>query len=256
MIDPTVGTIRECLGHLVYGDEDDELEDAVVRLLKSQGKTLCTVEYATAGSMAEWLSRASAHEECYLGGHVIRSTAMLSSELGDSAALVETAGASSREVAEALASICRTSTGADYCLVVGPFPEPDSSDPAPPYHFALATPEKVTVKASTLAGHQSIWIARARQGRAEPAAAGTARRDALSIRSSAPSGRESPAHPSFDRSAIALSYLPLAAARSRPEPEPSATAEAARRPPATPTACCPGRRRWPAGRRPWWRSCT
>ncbi len=161
MIDPTVGTIRECLGNLVYGDEDDELEDAVVRLLKSHSKTLCTVEYATAGIMAEWLSRASAREECYLGGHVIRSTAMLESELGDSASLIQSAGPSSREVVETLASICRARSGADYCLVVGPFPEPTAADPAPPYHFALATPDKIMVKASNMAGHNSIWLPRA-----------------------------------------------------------------------------------------------
>ena len=57
MIDPTVGTIRECLGNLVFGQEDDELEDAVVRLLKDQGKTLCTVEYATAGLITNVGSR-------------------------------------------------------------------------------------------------------------------------------------------------------------------------------------------------------
>jgi nicotinamide-nucleotide amidase len=161
LIDPTVGTIRECLGHLVYGDEDDELEDAVVRLLKERGKTLCTVEYATAGLMAEWLSRASARESCYLGGHVIRSTAMLASELGDAAPLVESAGPASSEVVEALASACRVRSGADYCLVVGPFPESTPDDPAPPYHFALATPERVIVKASNMAGHNSIWLPRA-----------------------------------------------------------------------------------------------
>src|ERR1044072_1956465 len=32
-MEPTIATIRECLGSLVYGEEDDELEDAVVRLL-------------------------------------------------------------------------------------------------------------------------------------------------------------------------------------------------------------------------------
>jgi hypothetical protein len=30
-----------------------------------------------------------------------------------------------------------------------------------PYHFSLATPERVIVKAATLAGHPSIWTPRA-----------------------------------------------------------------------------------------------
>ena len=46
---PTAATIRECLGSLVFGEEDDELEDAVVRLLEQTGRTLVTVEVGTAG---------------------------------------------------------------------------------------------------------------------------------------------------------------------------------------------------------------
>ncbi len=160
-IDPTVGTIRECLGNLVFGYEDDELEDSVIRLLQEYGKTLCSVEYATAGTIAGWLSRAAAGDQHYLGGRVLRSTAMLEQELGDSRGLVAETGAASREVAERLASLCRTTSGADYGLAVGPFPPLGENDPAQPYHFALATPEKVVVKASTMAGHNSIWIPRA-----------------------------------------------------------------------------------------------
>ncbi len=49
---PTVHTIHECLGNLVFGEEDDELEDAVVRLLAERGLTLSTAEIGTAGTLA------------------------------------------------------------------------------------------------------------------------------------------------------------------------------------------------------------
>ena len=55
-MEPTAATIRQCLGSLVYGEEDDELEDAVVRLLAQRGQKLATVEMATAGTLAQWLS--------------------------------------------------------------------------------------------------------------------------------------------------------------------------------------------------------
>ncbi len=45
----TVQTIHDCLGSIVFGEEDDELEDAVARLLESRGATLATVEFGTAG---------------------------------------------------------------------------------------------------------------------------------------------------------------------------------------------------------------
>lgn len=160
-IEPTVSTIRECLGSLVFGDEEDELEDAVVRLLAGRGQTLATIEYGTSGVLAECLSRAGGDSPNYLGGHVLHGPAMLTHELGEQGELVARLGAGSREVVEALAAAFRSSSGADYALAVGPFPGGGANNPEIPYYFALATPEKVMVKASTLAGHPSIWIPRA-----------------------------------------------------------------------------------------------
>ena len=47
---PTVDTIRQCLGTLVFGEEDDQLQDAVVRLLRQQGKMLATAECRHGGA--------------------------------------------------------------------------------------------------------------------------------------------------------------------------------------------------------------
>jgi nicotinamide-nucleotide amidase len=161
LMEPTAATIRECLGSLVFGEEDDELEDSVVRLLRETGKTLATVEIGTRGALAEALSRAAVGDDHYLDGHVIRASGALARALGDSAALITRHGAASREVAEALAVCCRQQSGADYGLAVGPFPADAAKNPETPFHFALATPDKVTVKASALIGHRSIWTPRA-----------------------------------------------------------------------------------------------
>jgi nicotinamide-nucleotide amidase len=158
---PTAATIRECLGSLVVGEEDDELEDAVVRLLAKSAQTLATVEMGTAGSLAKWLSRAAGEEHHYLGGQVIHSPAMLVQLLGPSMDLVGRYGPASREVAEAMALGCRQQTGADFALAIGPFPPEGAQNPEIPFYFSLATPSKVTVKASSLVGHASIWTPRA-----------------------------------------------------------------------------------------------
>ena len=160
-IEPTVSTIRQSLGSLVFGEEDEELEDVIARLLAETGKTLCTIESGTAGMVAEWLSRAGGEIPNFLGGHVVRTNALLASELGDSCELVNRCGPGSREVAEAMAAMCRKRSGADYALAIGPFPPAGTPAGEVPYYFALATPEKVIVKASNLAGHGSIWIPRA-----------------------------------------------------------------------------------------------
>jgi nicotinamide-nucleotide amidase len=159
-IEPTVRTINECLGSLVFGQEDDELEDAIVRLLVDHDRTLATVEVGTAGALAECLSRAAEGQPHYLGGQVIHSAKMLAQSLGPAADLIELHGATSREAVEALALGLRERTGADYALAVGPFPANASQDPDAPFHFALAGPRNVTVKASGMVGHKSIWIPR------------------------------------------------------------------------------------------------
>ena len=54
-IEPTVATIYDCLGPLIFGEGNDELQDAVACLLSDRGRTLATVEWGTAGLVASWL---------------------------------------------------------------------------------------------------------------------------------------------------------------------------------------------------------
>ena len=133
-MEPTAATIRECLGALVFGEEDDELEDAVVRLLATSGKTLATVESAPP---APWPS----------GSAGPRATASLPGRPG---------GAQSRDdgrsswvrrwtwsssLARPRAKWpkhwprgCRQQSGADYALAVGPFPaDRDAAKPTPSF---------------------------------------------------------------------------------------------------------------------------
>jgi nicotinamide-nucleotide amidase len=51
-------TIRGCLGPLVYGVEDDEVEDAAVRAVASAGLRLASAESGTAGRVAALLAAA------------------------------------------------------------------------------------------------------------------------------------------------------------------------------------------------------
>src|SRR5262249_42706357 len=74
-IEPTVATIRECLGTLVFGEEDDELQDAVLRLLAERKQTLATAERGTGGLLSHWLSESAHTGQQYAGGVVIGSVA-------------------------------------------------------------------------------------------------------------------------------------------------------------------------------------
>ena len=101
-MEPTVAQIREILGVLVFGEEDDELEHAVVRLLKERGRTLAVAEWATDGLVSQWLAEAAVGESIvFAAGSSSATLEMLKSLLNmemspDAAAAAETAAAMAR----------------------------------------------------------------------------------------------------------------------------------------------------------------
>ena len=67
--DVVKSVIRERLGDLVFGEEDDQLQDVVVKLLRQRGETLAVVETSLSGGrVSEWLSAVEGVEEVFRGG--------------------------------------------------------------------------------------------------------------------------------------------------------------------------------------------
>ncbi|MGB8853374.1 MAG: molybdopterin-binding protein [Pirellulales bacterium] len=66
-------TIRECLGMLVYGVEDDEVEDAAIRAAAAAGMSLASIEIGTQGRVAAILAQADARgsDRVFRGGTVL-----------------------------------------------------------------------------------------------------------------------------------------------------------------------------------------
>jgi nicotinamide-nucleotide amidase len=159
---PTIATIHQCLGNLVFGDEDDELEHAVARLLAARDGTLSTVEWGTGGLIADRLGDVPEAKGRYLGGLVIPSERSLVESLRVAADMVRDCGPKSPQVTQAMAQRCRELFGTDYALAIGDFPEylPEASEPGQ-FHYALASPAGVEVKSTHFAGHPSILKIRA-----------------------------------------------------------------------------------------------
>jgi nicotinamide-nucleotide amidase len=161
-IEPTLATIHECLGRLVFGREDDELEHVVARLLSERRETLATCEAGTEGLIADWLGDVPEGRDWYLGGIVARTNGALERALGLSDELLARHHPASAEVAETMAVACRARFGSHYALAVSPFPpyEPHGGAPGR-VHFALASAQGVVVKSATFAGHSAILKSRA-----------------------------------------------------------------------------------------------
>lgn len=167
MIEPTVATIRECLGDIIFGDEEDELEHSVGRLLTARGERLATIEWGTAGLIAHWLGETKEARECWLGGMVVQSEELAMrwlQQAGNEPAVLDWQNAAA-EAVENLALECLRRTGSDWALSVGPFPADDPQSPQPgQWHCAVARATAApTVKcaAFTFAGHPAILKPRA-----------------------------------------------------------------------------------------------
>ena len=118
MIDEIKQEARGRLGDYVFGEDDDELQTAVARLLGERGLTLCTAESCTGGLIAERLTQISGSSKYFLGGAVTYSNEMKTDMLGVPKQLFEKVGAVSSEVAQAMAEGIRERTGADYGISV------------------------------------------------------------------------------------------------------------------------------------------
>lgn len=150
----TVDTINQCLGELVFGSEEDELEHSISRLLSAYELTLATAEWGTAAQIAHWFGELAEPCPRYLGGVAIADVRWLASS-----GVVDPAGSS---VVERMAQRCREQFSADLGLAVGPFPafDPQAATPRPVY-FAVAGPAGVIHASAPFAGHPSILKVRA-----------------------------------------------------------------------------------------------
>jgi nicotinamide-nucleotide amidase len=162
LMEPTVATIHQCLGPLVFGEEDEELEHVIVRLLAARGATLSTAEWGTAGLIADWLGDLRESRECYLGGLILSSRQAAENLLDLPTGTIVDEANPEAALVEIMADGCRRRLGADYGLAVGPFPsfDPQSQEPGGVF-FAVASQTGVVVRSSTFAGHPSILRTRA-----------------------------------------------------------------------------------------------
>jgi nicotinamide-nucleotide amidase len=153
---PTIQTIHDCLGDLVFGSQDEELQHAVVRLLNTQQHTIATVEWGPGGMLADWLSGADPAGTVFHGGWIVRGEGALQTALGLPATQDEIA---IPQLVADVARQARASLSTDFALAVGPFPSPNAVSDR--FHFALATPERVIEEAGRFAGHPDILKSRA-----------------------------------------------------------------------------------------------
>ena len=149
IIQPTSDTIRNCLGNLVFGEEDDELQHAVQRILESRNERIAICEWGTGGLIQEWLGALQQHA-CFRGGLTVTSAAGAANALSVPIEIAEQVH--SQELACRLAQGIRQRFDVEYGVAVSGFPQDHTSE----YHVALATPTTVVSRARSLQTHPDI----------------------------------------------------------------------------------------------------
>jgi nicotinamide-nucleotide amidase len=135
---PTIETIRQCLGDLIFGVEEEELQDVVVRLLREQKKTLLIDEWATQGLVSKWLADCDS-AGVFRFGMVHGDNRWWRDEFRDVKA-----------------------SGVDYHLLIGPAPNSDSSSrQAGNVVVVLSSASRNIRKEFPFAGHPEILRPRA-----------------------------------------------------------------------------------------------
>jgi nicotinamide-nucleotide amidase len=125
-------TIRERLGELVFGVEDEELQDAVAKLLAERRKTLATAESVTGGMVAERLVQVPGISAWFRGGIVAYDNQLKTELLGVPEAIIAEHGAVSGPVAEAMAVGARHRLKADIAVSTTGIAGPAGGTPEKP----------------------------------------------------------------------------------------------------------------------------
>ncbi len=140
--------IRDELGVSIFSDNDEALEEVVVRLLKQRNETLATAESCTGGLIANKITNVSGASEVFLAGYVTYANSAKSDVLNVDPKLIDKQGAVSEAVARAMAEGARARAASKYGLATTGIAGPTGGSEEKPVgtvYIALASGDSETV---------------------------------------------------------------------------------------------------------------
>src|SRR5207253_5599270 len=108
--------IRRELRLSIFSDNDEALEEVIVRLLKQRRQTLATAESCTGGLIANSITNVPGASEVFLAGYVTYANSSKTDILNVDPKLLEKYGAVSEAVARAMAEGGRARAGSTFAL--------------------------------------------------------------------------------------------------------------------------------------------
>jgi nicotinamide-nucleotide amidase len=141
--------VQRILGENIFGFDDEEIEQVVVKLLAQKKKTLALAESCTGGLVASRITDVPGASEIFLGGVVSYANSAKERFLGVRAETLRQHGAVSEAVAREMALGAREKFGSDFAVAVTGIAGPDGGTPEKPVgtvFIALASADGAEVK--------------------------------------------------------------------------------------------------------------
>jgi nicotinamide-nucleotide amidase len=141
--------VQKNLGESIFGSDDEEIENVVVKLLAQKQKTLALAESCTGGLIASRITDVPGASEIFLGGVVSYANSAKENFLGVRAETLQAHGAVSEEVAREMAVGARAKFDSDFAIGVTGIAGPtggSAEKPVGTVFIALASANGVEVK--------------------------------------------------------------------------------------------------------------
>ena len=140
--------LSDLLARHIFGEDDDQLEEVIVRLLTERKQTLVTAESCTGGFIANRVTNVPGASAVFLCGLVTYGNEAKQNLLGVRAETLAAHGAVSEPVVREMAEGARTRHQTDYALAVTGIAGPTggtAEKPVGTVFIALATARKTVV---------------------------------------------------------------------------------------------------------------
>ena len=144
LLEPVDREIRRRTGLSCFGVDEQSLAAVVLDRLRQRGQSVAVAESCTGGGLGAALAAVPGASDVFLGGVIAYANRVKQQVLGVPEALLETHGAVSDPVAEAMAEGARRLTGADWGLAITGVAGPGGGSEQKPVglvHIALAGPQ-------------------------------------------------------------------------------------------------------------------
>lgn len=157
-------SLKNLLGTLIYGEDDDVMEAVVGKLLSSQNKSLSVAESCTGGYVSHLITSIQGSSVYFKGGVVSYANEVKSEVLNINSGLIDKHGAVSKEVVTVMAQNVRILMKTDYAIATSGIAGPDggtAEKPVGTVWIAIATPNGVEAKRFNFGEHRMRNIRRA-----------------------------------------------------------------------------------------------